>query len=159
MFQFILHKTPLGNWGLQNAPLLPQVYRGLHVFHRQLAHRVSGARYQAKKKTHLVHSDLAQLPRKKKDSTWLTLTWLRYQEKKSEYLDQSDLVQIGKPGQLYVAQIPSRKKREYLAQSNLAQIPSKKKGEHLAHSDLAQIPSRKKKRAPGPKRYQATNLR
>ena len=69
------------------------------------------------------------------------------------------MVQIGKPGQLYVAQIPSRKKREYLAQSNLAQIPSKIKGEHLAHSDLAQIPSRKKKRAPGPKRYQATNLR
>ena len=34
-------------------------------FHRQLSHRVSGSWYQAKKKAHLAHSDLAQISSKK----------------------------------------------------------------------------------------------
>ena len=118
----------------------------LHVFHRQLAHRVSGPRYQAKKKKRTWPTPTwLRYQAKKKETTWLTPTWLKYQAKKRESLAHSDLVQIDKPGQLYVAQRPSTKKREYLAHTNLAQIPSKIKGEHLAHSDLAQIPSKKKR--------------
>ena len=71
--------------------------------------------------------------------------------------------------------VPHEFARQLLHDVSRHKIPRKKKA-HLADSDLAQIPSKKKKRAPGPiqtgsdtklekkrasgpKRYQATNFK
>ena len=127
---------------------------------RQLDHRVSGPRHQAKKKkrtwptpTWLRHQA------KIKQTTWPTPTWLRCQAKKK--MKTWPTLSCARLINLVICTCAdtkhTQKKRKYLARTNQAQLPSKIKGEHLAHSDLAQIPS-KKKIAPGPNSYQATKF-
>ena len=54
----------------------------LHVFHRQVAHLVSGTRYQAKEKKRTWPTpSWLRYQAKNKNRTWLTPTLLRYQEK------------------------------------------------------------------------------
>ena len=70
-------------------------YASLHVFHRQLAHHVSGPRYQAKiKKSTWPSTSWLRYQAKKRENTWPTPTWLRLKEKKSEHLAHPDLVRI-----------------------------------------------------------------
>ena len=96
--------------------------RSLHVCHRHLAPRNWLKIPRKQNKSHLPHSDLAQIPSKKKKRAPGSLRPGSDSKIKKETKQKTNA-----PGPLWPGLDTKEKKEEHLAHSNLAQIPRKKK--------------------------------